>query len=222
MSTSFGILRTALFPIVLAALAVVSAPAAAQSSSAPNQNVDFSLNPFNSLFVGPAFKVTGLFQFSAPAHLQYSFVTSDTGWSFSLAISQQTVVPTPLAPSTPASTPATPSSTPAPESPAAPAKPYEFGFNFEYTPVVAAASTMQSLLFASAQPVGKVDMSLNTNGQFTDVNVQGQNGSMMADISVQQAGSVIPPVPEPLEWMFMTSGLLVAAGLAKRRARRAA
>ena len=80
---------------------------------------------------------------------------------------------------------------------------------------------MQSLVFASAQPAGKVDMSLNTNGQFTDVNVRGQDGSMMADISVQQAAQVLP-VPEPLEWMFMTSGLLVAAGLAKRRARRAA
>lgn len=218
MSTSFGILRTALFPIVLAALAVVSAPAAAQSSSEPNQRVDFSLNPFNSLFVGPAFKITGLFQLSAPAHLQYSFVTSDTGWSFSLSISQPPVVLAPLA----VSTPATPSSTPAPESPAAPAKPYELGFNFEYKPAVAAASTMQSLLFASAQPVGKVDMSLNTSGQFTDVNVQGQDGLMMADISVQQAGQVVLPVPEPLEWMFMTSGLLVAAGVAKRRARRAA
>lgn len=218
MSTSFGVIRKALFPIALAALALVSAPAAAQSSSAPNQSINFSLNPFNSLFVGPAFKITGLFQLSAPAQFQYGFLTSNTGWSFSLSISQQPVVPAPLA----VSTPATPSSATAPESPAAPTKPYELGFNFEYTPAVAAASTMQSLLFASAQPVGRVDMSLNTNGQFTDVNVQGQDGSMMADISVQQAGLMIPPVPEPLEWMFMTSGLLVAAGLAKRRARRAA
>lgn len=218
MSTSFGVIRKALFPIALAALALVSAPAAAQPSSEPNQRVDFSLNPFNSLFVGPAFKITGLFQFSAPAHLQYSFVTSDTGWSFSLSISQPLVAPAPLV----VSAPATPSSATAPESPAAPAKPYELGFNFEYKPAVAAASTMQSLLFASAQTVGKVDMSLNTSGQFTDVNVQGRDGSMMADISVQQSAPVVLPVPEPLEWMFMTSGLIVAAGLAKRRARRAA
>jgi len=27
------------------------------------------------------------------------------------------------------------------------------------------------------------------------------------------------PVPEPLEWMFMTSGLIAAAGIARRRAR---
>jgi hypothetical protein len=59
-----------------------------------------------------------------------------------------------------------------------------------------------------------------TNGQFTDVNVQGRDGSLLADISVQQAAPVVLPVPEPLEWMFMTSGLLAAAGLAKRRARR--
>jgi hypothetical protein len=216
MSTSIAITRKAILPIALAALALVSMPAAAQSSTAPSQRIDFSSNPFNNLFVGPAFRITGLFQLSAPAHLQYSFVTSNTGWSFSLSISQPLVASAPPASSSPAS----PSSAAAPEQPAAAAKPYELGFNFEYQPAVAVASTMQSLLFASTQPAGKVDMSLNTNGQFTDVNVQGRDGSMMADISVQQA-PVVLPVPEPLEWMFMTSGLIAAAGIARRRARRA-
>ena len=215
MSTSFAIVRKAILPIALAALAVVSAPAAAQSSTAPNQRIDFSSNQFNNLFVGPAFRITGLFQLSVPANLQYSFATSATGWSFSFSISQQPAAPAPLA----ASTPATPSSAPAAEQPAAPAKPYELGFNFEYKPAVASVGGVPSLLFASTQPAAVVDLSLSTNGQFTDVKVQGSDGSMMADISVQQA-SVVLPVPEPLEWMFMSSGLIAAAALARRRAKR--
>jgi hypothetical protein len=43
---------------------------------------------------------------------------------------------------------------------------------------------------------------------------------MTADISVQSDQAVLP-VPEPLEWMFMTSGLLAAVGFARRRAARA-
>jgi hypothetical protein len=80
---------------------------------------------------------------------------------------------------------------------------------------------MTSLLFASTQPAAVVDMTLSTSGQFTDVNVQGSEGRMTADISVQSDQSVLP-VPEPLEWMFMTSGLLAAVGFARRRAARAA
>jgi hypothetical protein len=216
MSTSIAITRKAILPIALAALALVSMPAAAQSSTAPSQRIDFSSNPFNNLFVGPAFRITGLFQLSAPAHLQYSFVTSNTGWSFSLSISQPLVASAPPASSSPAS----PSSAAAPEQPAAAAKPYELGFDFEYKPAVTSAGGIPSLLFASTQPAAVVDMSISTNGQFTDVNVQGRDGSMMADISVQQA-PVVLPVPEPLEWMFMTSGLIAAAGIARRRARRA-
>ncbi len=219
MSTSLAITRKAFLPIALAALAAVSAPAAAQPSVAPNQRIEFSSNPFNSVFVGPAFRFSGLFQLSAPAHLQYSFVTTSTGFSFSLSISQPPmapVAPAPLAASSQASPPPAPTS----QSPADTSRPYELGFNFEYKPAVTAATTMQSLLFASTQPAGMVDMSLNTNGQFTDVNVQGGDGSLMADVTVQQAA--VLPVPEPLEWMFMTSGLLAAAGLARRRSARAA
>jgi hypothetical protein len=216
MSISFAVTRMFILPIALAASAVVSAPAAAQTSVAPNQRIDFSSNPFNSVFVGPAFRFSGLFQLSAPARLQYSFVTTSTGYTFSLSISQALVAPAPLAASNPASPPPAPVSV----SPADTSKPYELGFNFEYKPADTAPSTMQSLLFASTQPAGKVDLSLNTNGEFTDVNVQGSEGSLMGDISVQQAASVLP-VPEPLEWMFMTSGLLAAAGLARRRNARA-
>jgi len=216
MSISIAIVRKTILPIALAALAGMSAPVAAQSSTAPNQRIDFSSNPFNNLFVGPAFRITGLFQLSAPANLQYSFVTNATGWSFSLSVSQQLVAPAPLA----ASTQATPSSAPAVEQPAAPAKPYELGFNFEYKPAAASVGGMPSLLFASTQPAAVVDMSLSTSGQFTDVNVQGRDGSLMADISVQQVAPVVLPVPGPLEWMFMSSGLIAAAGLARRRARR--
>jgi hypothetical protein len=217
MSTSFAITRKAVLPIALAALAAVSTPAAAQPSVAPNQRIEFSSNPFNSVFVGPAFRFSGLFQLSAPAHLQYSFVTTSTGYTFSLSISQPPVAPAPLA----ASSQASPPPAPATQSPADTSKPYELGFNFEYKPAVTAATTMQSLLFASTQPAGMVDMSLNTNGQFTDVNVQGGDGSLMADVTVQQAAAVLP-VPEPLEWMFMSTGLLAAAGLARRRSARAA
>jgi len=216
MSISFAIVRKAILPTALAVLACVSVPAAAQSSTAPTQRIDFSSNPFNNLFVGPAFRITGLFQLTEPAHLQYSFATSATGWSFSLSISQLLVAPAPLAAASPAASPV-------PEQPVAPTKPYELGFNFEYKPAaVSAASTggIPSMLFASTQPAGVVDMSISTNGQFTDVNVQGRDGSLLADISVQQAAPILP-VPEPLEWMIMTSGLLAAAGLAKRRARRA-
>jgi len=222
MSISLAITRKAVLPIALAALAAVSAPAAAQPSVAPNQRIEFSSNPFNSVFVGPAFRFSGLFQLSAPANLQYSFVTTSTGFSFSLSISQPPVAPVaPLAPAPlAASSQASPPPAPTSQSPADTSRPYELGFNFEYKPAVTAPTTMQSLLFASTQPAGMVDMSLNTNGQFTDVNVQGSDGSLMADVTVQQAA--VLPVPEPLEWMFMTSGLLAAAGLARRRSARAA
>jgi len=229
MFNSSALSRRALLPIALAALAAVSTPAAAVSAVEPNQRIDFSLNPFNDMFVGPAFKVSGLFQLTAPARVLYSFATTDTGFSFSMSIRQQIAAPAPVAappPSTlppaplaatipPVSLPAT-----APEQPADPAKPYEFGFSFEYKPQVPAASTMSSLLFASTQPAAVVDMTLSTSGQFTDVNVQGSEGRMTADISVQSDQAVLP-VPEPLEWMFMTSGLLAAVGFARRRAARA-
>ena len=229
MFNSFALSRRALLPIALAALAAVSTPAAAVSAVEPNQRIDFSLNPFNDMFVGPAFKVSGLFQLTAPARVLYSFATTDTGFSFSMSIRQQISPPAPVAASAPLASPSAPLAAAippvsplatAPEQPAAPAKPYEFGFSFEYKPEVPAASTMSSLLFASAQPAAVVDMTLSTSGQFTDVNVQGSEGRMTADISLQSDQAVLP-VPEPLEWMFMTSGLLAAVGFARRRAARA-
>jgi hypothetical protein len=231
MFTPSAISRKALLPIALAALAAVSTPAAAVSAVEPNQRIDFSLNPFNDMFVGPAFRISGLFQLTAPARVLYSFATTDTGFSFSMSIRQQIAALAPVAaaappvsPSAPVAASAPPVSPPAPatapEQPAAPAKPYEFGFSFEYKPQVPAAGTMSSLLFASTQPAAVVDMALSTSGQFTDVNVQGGEGRMTADISVQSDQAVLP-VPEPLEWMFMTSGLLAAVGFARRRAARA-
>ena len=229
MFNSSAMSRKALLPIALAALAAVSTPAAAVSAVEPNQRIDFSLNPFNDMFVGPAFKVSGLFQLTAPARVLYSFATTDTGFSFSMSIRQQIAAPAPLAAPAPSTVPPAPLAATippvslpatAPEQPADPAKPYEFGFSFEYKPEVLAASTMSSLLFASTQPAAVVDMTLSTSGQFTDVNVQGSEGRMTADISVQSDQAVLP-VPEPLEWMFMTSGLLAAVGFARRRAARA-
>ena len=218
MFTSSAISRKALLPIALAALAAVSTPAAAVSAVEPNQRIDFSLNPFNDMFVGPAFRISGLFQLTAPARVLYSFATTDTGFSFSMSIRQQIAALAPVAAAAPPVSPPAPAT--APEQPAAPAKPYEFGFSFEYKPQVPAAGTMSSLLFASTQPAAVVDMALSTSGQFTDVNVQGSEGRMTADISVQSDQAVLP-VPEPLEWMFMTSGLLAAVGFARRRAARA-
>jgi len=229
MFNSSAMSRKALLPIALAALAAVSTPAAAVSAAEPNQRIDFSLNPFNDVFVGPAFRISGLFQLTAPARVLYSFVTTDTGFSFSMSIRQQIAVPAPVAAPAPSTLPPAPLAatippvsplTTAPEQPADQAKPYEFGFSFEFKPEVPAASSMSSLLFASSQPAAVVDMTLSTNGQFTDVNVQGGEGTMSADISVQSDQAVLP-VPEPLEWMFMTSGLLAAVGFARRRAARA-
>ena len=230
MFNSSAMSRKALLPIALAALAAASTPAAAVSAVEPKQRIDFSLNPFNDMFVGPAFKVSGLFQLTAPARVLYSFATTDTGFSFSMSIRQQIAAPAPLAAPAPSTVPPAPLAATippvslpatAPEQPADPAKPYEFGFSFEYKPEVPVASTMSSLLFASTQPAAVVDMTLSTSGQFTDVNVQGSEGRMTADISVQSDQAVLP-VPEPLEWMFMTSGLLAAVGFARRRAARAA